>query len=188
MTTRRLFTAILPPLRVRQELLAQLPESRRDDAGLRLTQPSWWHVTLTFTGSVPEAALPHYRRALAVAADSQPPFPLSIAGGDAFPRLSSGRHVMALLDDPLGGLPALAHAGRQAALDARISVEDRAYRPHLTVGRTNRPRDLRGQAGWLQGLRTEPWQATQMVLVETLLDPRGGPAAHRIVDRWELAG
>ena len=77
--------------------LVMLTDSLRLNAshGIRCVQPHGIHLTLRFLGSLLVRRLDAVIDAMADAAESIPPFPLSIGGLDAFPSLSAPRVIWA---------------------------------------------------------------------------------------------
>lgn len=186
----RLFTAVLPPENIVEALESQVAPHRSSRA--RWSPTHQWHVTLLFTPAVAARSLEDYRHALYEATQGLSPFPLAIRGGGAFPRLDAARHLIALLDDPDGGLDHLAAGCRRAATSVGIEFDNRPYQPHLTLARVNRPEDRSHDAAWLSELRTPCWMADTAVLVQSVLQdsPHGtvGGAEHQVLWSWALTG
>lgn len=109
---------------------------------------------------------------LAAVAARHAPFVLGLAG---VARL--GRTVGTGVTGDVPALKDLAAATRKACRRAGLTIERRAYRPHLTVGRGDVPVALRGYAG-------PPWPVTHLELVRSTLER---PAArHEVLQRWAL--
>ena len=140
----RLFAAVWPSAEAAEHLAAALgrPPSPR------------WHLTLAFLG---EVAVPPDLSAVRVE-----PFDVALGGAGTF---SGGRVLWAgvrLGAEPLAEL-AVAVAGACAA--AGVALEDRPYRPHLTV---RRGRDL--EPGPLVHYAGPAWTVDRFALLES----RGG--------------
>jgi 2'-5' RNA ligase len=89
--------------------------------------------------------------------------------------------------DGTGGLRRLAASVGAAARRCGIPVEDRAYRPHLTLARARDGADLRAVAALLGGFTGSPWTADALHLVRSRLGAGpGGTAAHDVVQAWPL--
>lgn len=185
MTTRRLFTAVLPPIEAIEELDKQVLRKRSlRGPRVRWTPTHQWHITLLFTPQVHEDLIDDYTAALENAALQVPSFELGMAGGGAFPRRDRARHLIALLDDPSNGLGQLASAQRDAARSLGIHFDPRPYRPHLTLGRLDRPAPLDERWAWLDALRTARWRVGSAALVHSPLGPKG--AEHRVIQEYTL--
>ncbi len=119
----RLFCAIPFPPDVRAALAAYQRQLREAGAAGNFTRPENLHLTLAFlgeTGAVRPAA-----KALAAAADRA--FPLTLAGSGRF------GDVFWVGVTPCPALEALAGALQQRLRDAGFALEDRPFRPHITL-------------------------------------------------------
>ena len=127
---RRLFVAIRPPLPLRALLL----ETMGSVSGARWQDDAQLHLTLAFLGEVDEATAEALDIALAMI--NAPPVPLRLQGAGSF--ASRGRvHSLWIGAEPRDALAALAKKVRRAAREAGITVEERAFVPHITIARLN---------------------------------------------------
>jgi 2'-5' RNA ligase len=178
--TRRLFVALEPPEPVRRRLGA-LAEDLRRGAGragdeVRWVPPANVHLTLQFLGAVPEERVAAVEAALGEAAAEARPLSLSVRGVGGFPNARRPRVLWAGLEGDLAPLAALV-----AGLGARLGKlgfppEDRPFSPHLTLGRARDGHGAPGLAGALAGAgqaEAAPWRASELVLFESHLSPRG---------------
>ena len=123
--------------RVQAELGPHLP-------GVSWVRADSLHLTLKFLGEVRKADLPRACELIRESAASAPVFEARLSGLGVFPDLRRPRVVwVGVRDDP----PALAelHARLDEGL-AEIGAprENRAFRPHLTLGRVRRPGSAAG--------------------------------------------
>jgi 2'-5' RNA ligase len=178
---RRLFVALEPPDPVRRRLAALADELRRAAgraAGeVRWVAPENVHLTLQFLGAVPEERVPAVEAALRdAAATAGRPLSLSLHGAGGFPNARRPRVLWAGLE---GDVPLL--AALVTELGARLAKlgfppEDRPFAPHLTLGRAKDGRGAPGLAGALAAAtqaEATPWRATELVLFESHLSPKG---------------
>jgi 2'-5' RNA ligase len=133
MSNRRLFFALWPDDRQRDRLrdhispLAKLVEGR-------VVYRGDWHVTTAFIGSFAEARLPELQaRAAQVAVE---PFRLRFDRVEFWPRPKVASLVAATVPPEL---QRLVDAQNSLLTDFGIAVEDRTFRPHITVVRGARP-------------------------------------------------
>ena len=166
----RLFVALEVPGDVRDSLARALDEVRAvAPDGLRWGDPSRWHLTLAFLGEVADSRLDELTRRLARASARHPGPELHLDGAGRF----GGRVLWArVVDGPPGGLARLAAAASAAARRSGIPQEERTYRPHLTLGRTQSAVDLGPMVGALAGTHSRPWTVTEVLLVRSRLGPR----------------
>lgn len=181
----RSFVALVPPPDALDELadaVAALP----DEPGLRWTPPAQWHLTLAFLGEVDGPTHDRLVERLARAARRHPPVELALAGAGRF----GDRVLWMRVDGDRAALRLLAGSVRAAARRVGLPVDDRPYRPHLTLARVRPPApDLRPLADALAGFAGRPWTATALHLVRSDLGAGpGGTARHEVVGTWELAG
>jgi 2'-5' RNA ligase len=158
----RLFVQVRPP----DDALRHLREHL---AGARTSNPDQWHVTLAFLGEV-KTPEPLYD-ALATAAALHEPFRLSLQGGGSF----GPRATWAGVGGDVGALRALAADVQAACRAAGVELEERAYRPHLSVGRVDR-RLLTSYVG-------PPWDVREISLVHSVLGQR---AVHTVLRAFPL--
>lgn len=180
--TVRLFVAVDFPDPVRASLADLLTDLLTDlPAELRPAAPERMHLTLAFLGEVSEPQVPALQERLARTAARQPPVDLRLAGGGRF-------DGSVLWVGVAGDVERLRHLARSVAGAARhsgIAVEQRTYRPHVTLARARPAADLRPLAALLEGYRGPAWTASEIVLVRS----RNGPSPEHVpVTRWALTG
>ena len=183
----RLFVAVdLPP--EAEDVLDRVLAPWRD----RLPQGRWvarrkWHVTLKFLGRTDPRLVDRVVEACSGLAAAAAPFPVTLSGLGVFPGRSRARVLWAGLDDPTGGLVALASA-LDAALAEDFPPEKRAFTPHMTVARFNPPVPFAEHAEALDRteLRSEPFTIDRLVLYRSRLSPKG--AEYEALHSFPLAG
>jgi 2'-5' RNA ligase len=178
--TRRLFIALDPPDAVRRRLSAVAAELRRA-AGraaedVRWVAPENVHLTLQFLGAVPEERVAAVEAALREAATEARPLALEVKGAGGFPNARRPRVVWAGLAGDVAPLAALAAAVGRRLAPLGFPPEERPFAAHLTLGRARDGRGAPGLAGALASaalIDAAPWRATELVLFESHLSPRG---------------
>lgn len=179
----RLFVAIvLPPEQVQalDELIAER------DPQLRWVPLTQWHLTLVFCGEVGEASVPELSERLARAAARTPRFVVNLAGAGSFPKQASRARVLWVgLGGELSTMTRLAERCAAAARRTGIEVEDRPYRPHLTLARARRDTvDVRSHLQRLSSYAGEPWRVDAIRLVHSTL---GAQVRHETLAEFPLA-
>jgi 2'-5' RNA ligase len=142
--------------RLVQGLKAKLPD-------VRWSRPEQLHLTLKFIGEVDNRELPQFCQALREACAGIDAFSLELGGLGAFPKNKPPRVVWVAAEDPQGVLGTLAER-----LDERMSAlgiprENRAFTPHLTLGRVSKGADL-------QRLQQAMEQATAQIAARCEVD------------------
>jgi 2'-5' RNA ligase len=110
---------------------------------------------------------------------------LSLGGGGRF-----GHWVLWTgIQGDRDGLCRLAGSVAAAARRSRLPVEDRPYRPHLTLARATGEADLRPLVQRLASWQGSPWVATELNLVRSRLGAApDGSALHEPIAGWPLSG
>lgn len=137
----RLFVAVDLPSHVRDRLAEAIERLRGAGWRARWVRPEGSHLTLKFYGSVLTGSVPSLEDALRQAVVGVPPFDVEAAGAGAFP---NARRPRVLWIGVGGNLPALARlqdAVERASAALGFPPEERAFQPHLTIGRVS-PEDL----------------------------------------------
>lgn len=177
---RRLFVALEPPEPVRRRLAALMVDLRRA-AGraadeIRWVPPENVHLTLQFLGAVPEERVAAVEAALRAAAAASRPLSLEVRGAGGFPNARRPRVVWAGVAGDVAPLAALAAGLGRRLAPLGFPPEDRPFSAHLTLGRAREGRGAPGLAGALAGFAEDagtPWRATDVVLFESHLSPKG---------------
>lgn len=165
----RLFAAVDPPAEVRASLTASLGPDR--DELMRWIRPEQWHLTLAFYGEVDEAKVDKLQDGLARAAERTRPFGVRLATAGTFPKQSARARVLWVgLDGEVDAMRRLADRCAGAGRRARISVDDRKFRPHLTLARARRDTvDAADVVGRMASYASPWWTVTSLRLVHSTL-------------------
>jgi 2'-5' RNA ligase len=138
-STQRLFVAINPSTEAVTHLgpvVDTLEVSRANAPGhsTRLTRRDSWHITVAFLGDVSRERVPAAVEAMRVSARGCPPLSLAFVGGGTF---GKGRSAIlwAGLDGDVSELRRLGGGLRRSLRRARLSVDPKPLRPHLTISR-----------------------------------------------------
>jgi 2'-5' RNA ligase len=181
----RLFVAITPPADVVAELHLRTSELRELAPGLRWSRPEQWHLTLAFLGEVSDETLPELTTRLGRAAGRHPPLALALSGGGRF----GNRVLWTPVTGDRTGLGRLVDSVRAAVRRSGLPIEDRPYRPHLTLARSDGSTDLRPLVSALASVEGRQWVADRLHLVRSTLGAGlAGTALHEPVDGWALTG
>jgi RNA 2',3'-cyclic 3'-phosphodiesterase len=177
----RAFVAVVPGDAVREAVTAVVDRLRPLGRSVAWVPAANLHVTLQFLGNQPEERLAAATEALHAAAAVTAPFEVTLHGIGAFPGLERPRILWVGL--ALGALEVRALQERVAIALAREGFprEDRAWHPHLTIGRVYDERRWRQEAG--PALRQALAQAAttgfgtarvaEVALMQSDLSPRG---------------
>lgn len=130
----RSFVALELSDEVREHLTALLQRLQRTGAAVKWVEPENLHLTLKFLGEVPEEQIELVAGALKVVAQATKPFSFSVKGVGGFPDLRRPRVLWVGIEEaqPLLKLQQLVE---RAMEQLGFAPEERAYHPHITIGR-----------------------------------------------------
>jgi len=190
--TIRSFVAIELPPAVRAFCQAAMDQARQklgsDAAAVRWVDPEGIHLTLKFLGAVPGDRVPVLIDRLRVGLAGQPPSTLTIGRLGVFPGPRAPRVVwLAVLGDD-----AALDACQRRVEDATVSLgyprEQRAFRPHLTLGRVRAVAtpEQRAAIGALPASWPAETSPSFMVAAASLMQSHLGPGGARYSRLAEL--
>ncbi len=159
-------------------------------ASVKWTEPPNLHVTLLFLGEVDDRELVDICRLASAAAAREPAFPLRVSGVGAFPTPRRPKILWGGITDGADSLVRLHAALEQPLLDlGAYRREERAYTPHLTLGRAKADEDANALAPLLPKLLA--WDGGRAQIDEVIVYAsemrRDGPE-YTVVGRAELKG
>jgi len=134
--------------------------------------PERWHLTLLFLGDVPADRVPALIDAAGPAIAATPAMTLRLAGGGRFGSQRRPQVAWAGLEGDVGPLVDLARRLAAVASSLRLAVEERPFRPHLTLGRwrPGRPADA-ALTDRLADYAGPEWPVREVLLLESHLGP-----------------
>jgi 2'-5' RNA ligase len=138
----RSFVALDLAAPVRQAIIDLQAVLRRSDADVRWVRPEGLHLTLKFLGAVAPPHLQRVHETLCAAVARQPALHVRVRGLGAFPNWRRPRVVWVGLHGD--GVVELAACIDAALVTLDFEREQRAFTPHLTLGRVNSPRGWPG--------------------------------------------
>jgi RNA 2',3'-cyclic 3'-phosphodiesterase len=137
-----------------------------------------------FLGDVPEGRVRPLVEAAAPAVAAAPAMTLRLAGGGRFGSLRRPQVAWAGLDGDVAPLVALAARLSAVARSLRLAVEERPFRPHLTIGRWRAGRPADGAVvERLADYRGPAWPVTEVRLLDSHL---GASPRYETVAAWPL--
>jgi 2'-5' RNA ligase len=135
----RLFVGVpLPPAALAAcAALMDGVRARHGGRGIRWVSTENLHLTLRFLGLLPPSAIPVMAAAVDAAAAGRRRFEVELAGAGAFPGDRRPRAIWLGMERGVDELGAISRALDAALVDAGMASDDRPFRPHLTVARTD---------------------------------------------------
>jgi RNA 2',3'-cyclic 3'-phosphodiesterase len=171
----RTFVAIPLPAEC-QAMLAQMQRELRSYAvGVGWVAIPSIHLTLKFLGEVDPEIIPKLGESLQAACESELSFELHLRGLGCFPNLNNPRVIWCGIDGDLDPLARLHRAVENACNTFGFSPEDRAFKPHLTLGRVKGKRNLQPLIDCIKiGSELErSFRANHISIYSSTLKPQG---------------
>ena len=159
---------------------------------VRWVRPEGIHLTLKFMGEIQPEMVERVLAALPPVAAQFSPIELSISGLGVFPNSRRPRVLWAGVHGDLDILSALQLAVDDAVGKLVVPKEQRAYSPHLTLGRVRRdvPEGRLRKIGQVvadgEFTGSSSWTAETVNLMRTELDPSG--SRHYLVGSASIGG
>jgi len=174
--TVRTFIAIEMPPEVRDYLDRCQERLRGTGGNVRWLRTDLIHLTLVFLGEVAVEQLDALAAAVEQAVAGFRPFAPRAGGAGQFPPRGRPRVIWIGIDEPTGSLLRLQKAVADATAPFAEKVENRAYRPHLTLGRVRGGRDLHrlsASVAEMAGARGPEFDAEEILVMQSTLSPQG---------------
>jgi 2'-5' RNA ligase len=151
MSLLRAFIAVEFPSSIRDTIQDQTARLRDtlNSSLVRWVAPHNLHLTLKFLGDVSPANIELLKQMLKPEADKYSPFEMRISGIGSFPTSSRPRVIWVGLHAPVA-LASIQHSIESSVAHLGYEPEQRAFSPHLTIGRVRQDIDPTG----LQKIRT----------------------------------
>jgi RNA 2',3'-cyclic 3'-phosphodiesterase len=145
----RAFIAIEIPDEIKMEIAGIQEQLRETKVDASWPRPEGVHLTLKFLGEIAEARTAEIMNGIRTAVQDIGPFRLEVRGVGTFPNPKNARVVWIGLGGDSEKLTKLQAAVEDAMIRIGMAREERAFTPHLTVGRIKfiRSRDI-----WIRAL------------------------------------
>jgi RNA 2',3'-cyclic 3'-phosphodiesterase len=171
----RTFVCVEVPQGVKARIEALQRALRRGDVPVSWVKPANIHLTIKFLGDVAASKMDGVRRAIERAAQSIPPFDITVAGAGCFPSARNPR----VLWVGLGPLPdelCRLHSNIEAELEGEgFAREAKRFAPHLTIARVRDPFKAKRTVEELMaaGFAAETFRASEVIVMRSELHPSG---------------
>lgn len=186
----RSFLAFEQPSEIQAILSRVSGELRRSPLDVRWVKPENIHLTVVFLGNIRSEDVETLENPLQKLCLTYGPFQISLKGTGCFPHSRKPRVLWIGLEGDLERMGRFRDSLQEEMQSFGIPKEDRAFRPHLTLGRfrsvgradreldevLTRHRDLSGPVCWLK----------ELILFKSEIRPEG--SVYTRLRSWPLTG
>ncbi len=171
---KRLFWAVPVEERIGDSTLTQLKKvqvaAKKKGLAVKWVPKENFHITLGFLGEVEEDKISEMVEEVKSAVEEIAPLEITVKGAGAFPDIKHGRHIWL-------GVKAKRELVRLAetiksSLGDDFDLDQRSFRPHITLGRLKNRSNLKDLLSPLEGKNFGKMKVEEVVLYESVL---GGP-------------
>jgi 2'-5' RNA ligase len=172
----RSFLAIETPRTIQKKIEEIQEDLKSSRADVRWVSPEKIHLTLKFFGNIDESKIDPIVKSIERPVRTNPPFSLKVRGVGAFPYLKNPRVIWMGLVDEREVLVSLQKQLERELEKMGFEPEERAFRPHLTLGRVKSGRGREELAGRIERYKEEEFgdfPVEKIVLFKSDLKPTG---------------
>ncbi len=180
----RCFLAVELPEGLKSSLAGVLQELRTCGADVRWVRPEAIHLTLKFLGEIQPQQVEEIHLAVQEVVCCHGPFKMEARGLGCFPRLEQPRVVWVGLEGEKWRLEALQRDVEKALVQVGFPMEERPFKPHLTLGRVKSPKSRQALVQRLknrEGIQLGEFMVESVKLFRSELLPSGA----RYTGLWE---
>ncbi len=171
----RTFVAIDTPEVVRNTMLDVQSKLKVSGADVKWEGPEKFHATIKFLGNVEEELLPSIVDTIAQSVKNFPAFEASYTNVGCFPSVKRPRVIWIGCENTDGTLLRIKDILDQALLPLGFEREERAFHPHVTLGRTKSPKGLNNLISILESFTFEPrtFTCNEILLMKSAFKSQG---------------
>jgi 2'-5' RNA ligase len=165
-------------------------EIRKTSLDVRWVRPQFIHLTVVFMGDIESEQIPSMGESLGAVCSRHSPFTIFLKPMGCFPNIRNPRVIWLGIDGDLERMSRFRDDLLHALSSFGIKEEERAFRPHLTLGRFKKPgkrqTELEQLLATYKELSSPARTLSELVLFRSDLKP-GGAVYTKMVS-WPLSG
>jgi 2'-5' RNA ligase len=185
----RSFLAFELPQDIKTIVTRVANEVRKSPLDVRWVRPESIHLTMVFMGGVASEQIPSMGEAVSAVCSAHGSFNISLKPMGCFPNTRNPRVVWLGIDGDLEKMSHFKEDLQAALLPFGIKEEERAFRPHLTIGRfkkpAKRPMELEQLLAKYRDVSSPACMLNELVLFKSDLKPGG--AVYTKMSSWRLS-
>jgi len=177
----RTFIGIFPPPEIQSAIAAIQSTFKADNSLVRWEAQNKFHITIKFLGDIAEKQISQLQTLLVTAVESIPPFEITLLSVGCFPSARSPKIVW--IGSPPDENPEIVRcfgSVEEACAGIGIEKDERAFHPHITIGRVKGLRPRRGKISGnliktIENTTFEPlkFPCTELLVMKSDLSPSG---------------
>lgn len=164
-------------------------EARKSSLDVRWVRPEFIHLTVVFMGDIESEQVSQMENPLAVVCSNHRPFSISLKPMGCFPNSRNPRVIWLGIGGDLERMSRFKNDLEQVLLPFGIKEEERAFKPHLTLGRFKKPGkrepELERLLSTYRDLSSPVCALSELVLFRSDLKPGG--AVYTKMLSWPLS-
>jgi 2'-5' RNA ligase len=165
-------------------------EARKSSLDVRWVRPEFIHLTVVFMGDIESEQVSQMENPLAAVCSNHRPFSISLKPMGCFPNSRNPRVIWLGIGGDLERMSRFKNDLEQVLSPFGIKGEERAFKPHLTLGRFKKPGkrepELERLLSTYRDLSSPDCDLNELVLFRSDLKPGG--AVYSKMLSWPLSG
>lgn len=175
MPSIRTFIAVETPLEIREKIQKLQTELKKAKSDVRWESMEKFHATIKFLGDIDEQKLPAVLTRIKSVIERHRSFELIVQTIGCFPNAKHPRVVWIGCTNADGVLDLLKTSLDVELLPLGFEIEDRAFHPHITLGRVKSSKGISNLTSMMEKLTFEPtkFEVKEIVIMKSVLRPEG---------------
>jgi len=186
MASIRTFIAVETPESIRKDMSTLQAQLKKSNADVRWEHEEKFHATVKFLGEVDEKILPSVIGKIEEVVRRHRQCEVVFETLGCFPNVKNPRVIWIGCTDQSGELGILKSVLDKELQSFGFEIEQRPFKPHITLGRVKESRRNRDLISLIENLTFEPHESsvTDVVVMKSVLKPQG--SEYSILQRIQL--
>ena len=167
------------------EMISSFKKGLKEDS-VKWTEPENLHITLAFLGDTHEGKINSISSMLTEKCSGSGKFDMVLKGAGLFKNIKDPRIIWTAIE-PSGKLTDLYSSVMGGLKDLDINIEERHFKPHLTLGRVRSIKNteiLKSLIAMYQDTEIQKTEVSEVILYESILKQSG--AVYKVIAKCSL--